>query len=82
MSETDKPQEPMTIVTIDSEIVQCKAKISGLKARLKVLQKARKNLESGVGEDAALAGRVEEGMPDSNDDSSNIGGSLGSASRL
>lgn len=33
MSETDKPQEPRTMVTLVVEIVQCKARIAELKER-------------------------------------------------
>ena len=84
MTELDTPPQPRTIVTIDTEIVQCAARIAALEAeivqgnariaehkeQLKALRKERKNLESGLGR---LPGVNEE---------SRLGDSLGSGSSL
>ncbi len=81
MPESDQPQEFMNLSTVDSEIVKCEARIDELKARLKVLRKAKKKLESGLHEDAALGGRTEEGMNGTADDS-RLGGNMGQGSTL
>jgi chromosome segregation ATPase len=81
MSESDKPREQMNVAAIDTEIVQCEARIDELKARLKVLRQERKKLKSGVREDDALGGRLEEGLPQTTNDPK-LGGTMGSGSTL
>jgi hypothetical protein len=72
----------MSIAAIDTEIVKCEARIDELKARLKVLRKERKRLESaGPREDGALGGRLEEDMPETTNDPK-LGGTLGQGSKL
>jgi predicted RNase H-like nuclease (RuvC/YqgF family) len=58
MPKQKKPQEQLTIVTIDAEIVRCEARIAELENRLTVLREEQHELGSGDAEIAASEARI------------------------